>query len=67
MNEGWICPVCGKGNAPFSMKCGHCADTKNCKHQYIKQENIAPGGEVLNTYYFCMLCGHRRENDYLEL
>jgi hypothetical protein len=21
---GWACPVCGMGNAPFAMKCGHC-------------------------------------------
>lgn len=21
---GWRCPVCGCGNAPFAMKCGHC-------------------------------------------
>jgi len=27
MNEGWKCPVCGKGNAPFQAKCLHCADT----------------------------------------
>jgi hypothetical protein len=22
--EGWACPVCGKGNAPWAAKCGHC-------------------------------------------
>lgn len=21
---GWICPVCGRGNAPFALRCGHC-------------------------------------------
>ena len=21
---GWICPVCGLGNAPQALKCGHC-------------------------------------------
>ena len=21
---GWKCPVCGKGNSPFALKCGHC-------------------------------------------
>lgn len=24
---GWICPVCGKGNAPFSLACP-CKDVK---------------------------------------
>ena len=22
---GWICPVCNKGNAPGTARCGHCA------------------------------------------
>ena len=22
--QGWQCPVCHKGNAPFALKCGHC-------------------------------------------
>ena len=21
---GWICPVCGLGNAPMALKCYHC-------------------------------------------
>lgn len=25
MQTGWECPVCHKGNAPFALKCGHCA------------------------------------------
>ena len=25
MGTGWKCPVCGKGNAPFALTCGHCA------------------------------------------
>lgn len=24
INEGWRCPVCGKGNAPFAFRCQHC-------------------------------------------
>ena len=24
--HGWVCPVCGKGNAPHADRCGHCAD-----------------------------------------
>ena len=22
--QGWICPACGCGNAPWASKCGHC-------------------------------------------
>jgi uncharacterized OB-fold protein len=22
---GWLCPACGKGNAPGAVTCGHCA------------------------------------------
>ena len=28
MKEGWKCPVCEKGNAPFAIKCGHCEGNK---------------------------------------
>ena len=26
MPIGWLCPACGKGNAPDAKACGHCAD-----------------------------------------
>ncbi len=30
-HEGWTCPVCKMGNAPFAMKCGHCDDERRRK------------------------------------
>jgi len=33
-NTGWQCPVCGCGNAPFAMKCGHCVPKENNKSNF---------------------------------
>ena len=24
VQKGWLCPACGKGNAPWNPTCGHC-------------------------------------------
>ncbi len=51
---GWICPACGKGNAPFALKCGHCKDfssspyTGNKNHVKLSQCNC-PGMCVFHT------------------
>lgn len=34
---GWKCPVCGTGNAPFALKCGHCDDSAR-RTPPLKQE-----------------------------
>lgn len=28
VKTGWKCPVCGLGNAPAALKCGHCKPTE---------------------------------------
>ena len=69
MKEGWICPRCGKVNAPFAMSCdckpssasnffkefGY--DNMNCRHDWKK---LAVGIDAeLNTVvtYRCLKCG----------
>jgi hypothetical protein len=38
---GWLCPACGKGNAPFTRGCVHCA---------VKEPPIATSAAV----YCCL-------------
>ena len=50
MNIGWQCPVCGCGNAPFAMKCGHCVPEKNIKRNFkLDVISIADKVDKLNN------------------
>ena len=59
MQEGWICPRCGKVNAPFILNCD-CASSDPtatplnllCAHNWeVKYDNN------MNPYYQCRYCG----------
>lgn len=56
-NQGWTCPVCGKGNAPWMSQCpcdpyGSSTTTTNinteCSHLHVMESTI---GSV------CVKCG----------
>ena len=64
MKEGWICPRCGKVNAPFIPSCDCTAcysipDSFNfsCVHNWeLKYDNN------MNPYYQCRYCGKIQTN-----
>ena len=50
-HTGWLCPACGKGNAPDAMTCGHCAQAMiTCRpawgadDEIGKEADMYPGG-----------------------
>ena len=55
MTEGWKCPVCGSGNAPWNAKCD-CIDTKKEPSGDIvfrmKKPDTAPIKKWSDCYYF---------------
>ena len=60
MKEGWICPRCGKVNAPFMPQCD-CEDGKHhsnyrklCTHDWILDSAEDTTGLYL---YHCRICG----------
>lgn len=65
MKEGWICPRCGKVNAPFMPSCDctssyhSTADPLNflCAHNWeVKYNNN------MEPYYQCRYCGKIQTN-----
>ncbi len=38
---GWVCPVCGKGNAPWMPTCGHCVANKNNNGEHASSPQSA--------------------------
>ena len=61
MKEGWICPRCGKVNAPFAMSCD-CKPSPvsnfsmNCQHDW---ESMTSGSDTSGcwTLFKCSKCG----------
>lgn len=68
MKEGWICPRCGKVNAPFAMSCDckpspvsnfskelEC-DNMNCQHDW---KSMTRGSDTSGgwTLFRCSKCG----------
>nr|DAW16704.1 MAG TPA: RNA polymerase I-like protein [Caudoviricetes sp.] len=63
MKEGWICPRCGKVNAPFIGQCTCKSDsltTSNfdidCVHDWIWDGISSDTGGVVYKYH-CVKCG----------
>lgn len=63
MKEGWICPRCGKVNAPFIEQCTCKSDsltTSNfdidCVHDWIWDGISSDTGGVVYKYH-CVKCG----------
>lgn len=63
MKEGWICPRCGKVNAPFIRQCICESDNSttsnfdaNCIHYWVLDSiNSDPCGVMYK--YHCIKCG----------
>ena len=58
MNEGWICPRCGRVNAPFAMQC-NCRPSiqsdineSGCNHNWV----LTTVTDTTNEYK-CVYCG----------
>lgn len=73
MKEGWICPRCGKVNAPFMLSCD-CKpsatndDTDGCNHDWY----AASGGATTTgcyTWLVCRKCGKQKQvfNSYINM
>ena len=63
MKEGWICPRCGKVNAPFVEQCTCESDTSTlpisdagCVHDWIWAGISSDTGGVMYKYH-CLKCG----------
>ena len=63
MKEGWICPRCGKVNAPFIEQCTCENDTSTlpisnmgCVHDWI-WGGISPDTGGVMYKYHCVKCG----------
>ena len=61
MKEGWICPRCGKVNAPFAMSCDCKPSSEsnfpmNCRHDW---KYITCGSDTSGcwTLFKCSKCG----------
>lgn len=62
MNTGWLCPRCGRINAPFVCHCD-CQEefrsnitTGECNHQW-ELSGMNTGG----SHYTCKLCGAHKD------
>lgn len=59
-NEGWVCPRCGRVNAPSNT---HCVckpiNEKECKHDWMLEASLI-GENVQTNYYKCKNCGKTR-------
>ena len=63
MKEGWICPRCGKVNAPFIGQCtckSNSTTTSNfdvdCVHDWILDGVSSDTGDIMYKYH-CAKCG----------
>lgn len=58
MEQGWLCPKCGRVNAPLTPYCdcymlAHNKTTNDiCKHEWV-----CNGASSNGFYYMCKLCG----------
>ena len=66
MNEGWVCPRCGRVNAPFTLYCDCKANIsqlapnpKHCDHIW-EYDSIRTNG----THYICKKCGKTKTEIY---
>ena len=64
MNEGWICPRCGRVNAPFMPYCDCKVSVSDiipnqCNHQWE-----CYGVSTAGTHYRCAKCGQTKTEIY---
>lgn len=63
MKEGWICPRCGKVNAPFINQCA-CKSNNlavsnfdvDCTHDWVWDSISSDTGSIMYKYH-CAKCG----------
>lgn len=63
MKEGWICPRCGKVNAPFISQCT-CKSNNlavsnfdvDCAHDWVWDSISSDTGSIMYKYH-CVKCG----------
>lgn len=74
MKEGWICPRCGKVNAPFAISCdckpsttSNFSDEGGCQHEW---EPMTAGSSTAGCWIWfrCRKCGKQKQvfNPYNE-
>ena len=65
MNEGWICPRCGRVNAPFTTQCNCKPSIQNniieceCNHKWV----LIKVTDTTNEYK-CVNCGETKTEEY---
>lgn len=64
MNEGWICPRCGRVNAPWISFCICKSSDKmvlnsTCSHQWVLTVVNTAGSQ-----YTCRICGATKTESY---
>lgn len=61
MKEGWICPRCGRVNAPFTPYCDCKLNISSnmCNHNWIPN-----GVSTSGTHYRCTKCGQTKTEIY---
>lgn len=59
MNEGWVCPRCGRVNAPYLIHCDCKPTYGTCNHQWVLTNE-----DTIGTHYQCKICGERKIESY---
>lgn len=67
MKEGWICPRCGKVNAPFAMSCDcnplvndNFSDESSCQHEWESKVTDCNTAGCW-TMFRCRKCGELKQ------
>lgn len=65
MNEGWVCPRCGRVNAPFTPYCDcKLSVQSNFTETPFNHQWVLEGMDTGGSHYRCTLCGERKHESY---